>query len=155
MVWEERISSSRGIPYYYNKETGESVWEKPAELSNSPSQKKTTTVHAYHLLVKHAQSRRPQSWREPNITRTAAQAMTLIQEYRQQVTSSSDAFATFKKLASQYSDCSSAKSGGDLGEFGPGQMQKAFEDAAFALSPGELSQPVVSDSGIHLIYRVK
>ena len=40
-----------------------------------------------------------------------------------------------------------------LGVFGKGQMQPAFEKAAFALEIGELSEPVESDSGIHLILR--
>jgi len=35
-----------------------------------------------------------------------------------------------------------------------GQMQKPFEEAAFALHPGDLSGPVYSDSGIHLILRI-
>ena len=153
MVWEERMSSSRGIPYYYNKDTGESVWEKPAGYNSKSGG--DSRVHAYHLLVKHAQSRRPQSWRQAVITRTPEEAMSIIEDYRNQIVSSSDVFETLKQLAGEFSDCSSAKSGGDLGEFGRGQMQKPFEDAAFALAPGELSQPVSSDSGIHLIYRVK
>lgn len=37
----------------------------------------------------------------------------------------------FCNFASQFSDCSSAKQGGDLGTFGRGQMQKPFEDAAY------------------------
>ena len=63
--------------------------------------------------------------------------------------------STFEELASQYSDCSSAKRGGDLGPFGKGQMQKPFEDATFALKVGELSEFVSTDSGVHIIKRTK
>lgn len=70
--------------------------------------------------------------------------------YREQITS---AKATFAELASKYSDCSSAKRGGDLGPFSRGAMQKPFEQAAFALKVGELSSPVHTDSGIHIIQR--
>ena len=63
--------------------------------------------------------------------------------------------ATFEELAGKYSDCSSAKKGGDLGMFGPGQMQKPFEDAAFGLEVGEMSEAVDTDSGVHIILRTK
>jgi len=63
-----------------------------------------------------------------------------------------DLFAT---IASTESDCSSAKNGGDLGLFGRGQMQKAFEDASFACAVGSLSNLVDSDSGIHVILRLQ
>lgn len=58
-------------------------------------------------------------------------------------------------MAEEFSECRSAQNGGDLGEFGRGAMQKAFEDAAFSLKPGELSDLVDSDSGIHIILRTK
>lgn len=61
--------------------------------------------------------------------------------------------AGFSELASQYSDCSSARNKGDLGLFGRGQMQKPFEDAAFSLEVGELSDIVSTDSGYHIILR--
>ena len=63
--------------------------------------------------------------------------------------------AKFEDLATEFSDCSSAKRGGDLGPFGRGQMQKPFEDATYALKVGELSEPVITDSGVHIIKRTK
>lgn len=87
-------------------------------------------VQASHLLVKHAGSRRPSSWREEKITRTKEEAINILKGYRQQIVNKEK---TFEELATQFSDCSSAKRGGDLGPFGKGQMQRAFEVAAFGL----------------------
>jgi hypothetical protein len=46
---------------------------------------------------------------------------------------------SFADAAQARSDCSSYKNGGDLGPFGPGEMQKAFEDATYALDVGQIS----------------
>jgi peptidyl-prolyl cis-trans isomerase C len=61
--------------------------------------------------------------------------------------------ADFGTLAQQNSSCGSARNGGDLGEFGPGQMVKPFEDATVATPIGEVSQPVQTQFGYHLIHR--
>ena len=60
----------------------------------------------------------------------------------------------FPIYSHQRSDCSSFSRNGDLGSFGRGAMQKAFEDASFALAIGEMSGPISTDSGYHLIYRI-
>jgi peptidyl-prolyl cis-trans isomerase D len=60
--------------------------------------------------------------------------------------------ARFAELAKQHSqDHGSAASGGDLGFFGRGMMVPAFEDAAFRMKEGEISAPVKSDFGWHVI----
>lgn len=61
--------------------------------------------------------------------------------------------ANFAELAFKYSSCPSKNNGGDLGEFGPGNMVKPFEDATIALSIGQISLPVQTQFGYHLIHR--
>lgn len=58
----------------------------------------------------------------------------------------------FAKLAKEYSqDPGSAENGGDLGFFGPGKMVPEFEEAAYKLKKGEVSEPVKSSFGYHII----
>ncbi|MGG3956759.1 peptidylprolyl isomerase [Bhargavaea massiliensis] len=58
----------------------------------------------------------------------------------------------FAKLAKQYSkDTGSAQNGGDLGWFGPGKMVEEFEKAAYTLNVGEISNPVKTQFGYHII----
>ncbi|AGB17918.1 parvulin-like peptidyl-prolyl isomerase [Thermoanaerobacterium thermosaccharolyticum M0795] len=60
--------------------------------------------------------------------------------------------ANFAELAKQYSiDTSTKDNGGELGEFTRGTMVTEFENAAFALKPGEISKPVKTQYGYHII----
>lgn len=61
----------------------------------------------------------------------------------------------FAELAKQLSlDTGSGKRGGDLGYFGRGKMVKPFEVAAFKLSVGEVSEPIKTEYGYHIIKRL-
>jgi foldase protein PrsA len=61
---------------------------------------------------------------------------------------------SFSKLAQEKSLCPSGKKGGDLGTFGRGQMVRPFELAAFALQKGQISQPIKTEFGWHIIKRL-
>ncbi|RDB19510.1 Peptidyl-prolyl cis-trans isomerase ssp-1 [Hypsizygus marmoreus] len=169
--WEVRLSTSRGVPYFFNTVTKQSSWEPPAgltpeKISQLPGAKehlsgssakessggggKPGQVRASHLLVKHRDSRRPSSWKEANITRTKEEAIEILRGYEKQIGGSPDKFA---ELAEVHSDCSSHANGGDLGWFGRGQMQKPFEDAAYGIEVGQISEIISSDSGVHLVLR--
>jgi len=153
--WELRFSKSRNNkPYYFNRATNESVWERPpgppaaAKMSSGgPAQ-----VRVAHLLVKHTGSRRPSSWRCPTVTLSKDEALARLRGFEAQIRSGA---ATLQQIAQTESDCSSAQRGGDLGLFARGAMQKPFEDASFALRVGELSSIVDTDSGVHLILRLE
>ena len=110
-------------------------------------------VTCSHILQKHTESRNPNdSYRNKPITRSKDEAIANIKAIFKEI---QDGKATFEEMASEYSECRSAGRGGDLGPFGRGQMQKAFEDAAFALQVGEISDLVDTDSGIHIILRTE
>ena len=57
----------------------------------------------------------------------------------------------FRELAKKHSKCSSSKQGGDLGYYSRGQLYPPLEIAAFKLKENEVSQPVESREGVHLI----
>jgi NIMA-interacting peptidyl-prolyl cis-trans isomerase 1 len=107
-------------------------------------------VRASHILVKHRGSRNPSSWKEPVVSRSEEEAMDSIQELRRRIVQGGEDFGEVARVESH---CSSAKHGGDLGWFGRGKMQPPFEEGAFNLKVGEISEPIVSSSGVHIILR--
>jgi len=62
---------------------------------------------------------------------------------------------SFAKISMEKSLCPSKSKGGDLGTFGRGQMVKEFERVAFALQKGQLSQPIKTEFGWHIIKRLE
>lgn len=62
-----------------------------------------------------------------------------------------DSGADFVEIAQQHSQCPSGQRGGALGEFGPGQMVKEFDDVVFSAEVGKTHGPVQTQFGYHLI----
>lgn len=58
----------------------------------------------------------------------------------------------FADVARKYSTCPSSRNGGDLGFFGRGQMVKEFEEKSFSMNVGDISEPVKTQFGYHLIH---
>ena len=92
------------------------------------------------------------SYRNKIITRSPEEALENIKNIRKELVEKGIQ-QNFARIAKEVSECSSCQAGGDLGYFGKGQMVKAFEEVAFKLKVGELSEPVSTESGIHIILR--
>lgn len=92
-------------------------------------------VWARHILLRH-----PTDGSESSVR---AQMEDLLKQIR--------AGSDFAELARKHSEDSTATMGGDLGYFARGRMVPAFEMAAFALTPGAVSEPVRTEFGWHLI----
>merc|ERR1711972_551741 len=109
-------------------------------------------VKCLHIIRKHKDSRRPFSWRQEKITCTEEEAVEQIKQFEKELMALApkDVEKAFRGLASTHSDCGTARRGGDLGSFRPGKMQKAFDEVAFQLDVGEMSELVKTDSGVHL-----
>lgn len=97
------------------------------------------SVRAAHLLIKHTGSRNPVSRRTgAPVTLSPEAARAELQQYQAKIQAEGVREA-FPKYAGERSDCGSFQNHGDLGEFGRGAMQRPFEEASFALQPGEMS----------------
>ncbi len=91
----------------------------------------------------------PADQAEPGMTPEEAeqQARALLLDLKKQAEEGAD----FAKLAEEHSDGPSAPQGGDLGWFARGQMVPEFEEAAFAMQPGEVSGIIQTQFGLHII----
>jgi peptidyl-prolyl cis-trans isomerase SurA len=92
--------------------------------------------HARHILLR------------PTAQMSEAAARTKLAEFKKRIEAGQ---ADFAQLAKENSQDASARNGGDLGWANPGLFVPEFEDTVNALSPGQISEPLVSRFGVHLI----
>jgi peptidyl-prolyl cis-trans isomerase SurA len=121
-------------PYLIDKEKNEALVKEAYDRT-------VNEVRASHLLIKLAPNANPQD---------TLKAYQKIMDIRKQIVEDGK---DFNEMAKQYSDDPSAKTnGGDLGYFTALQMVYPFEDAAFKTPVGEISMPIRTQFGYHLIY---
>ncbi|KAK6456199.1 peptidyl-prolyl cis-trans isomerase [Scheffersomyces xylosifermentans] len=164
--WAIRVSRNHNKEYFLNQATKESSWEPPFGTDNDklneylksyrangnkPVVQEDGKIRVSHLLVKNVTSRKPRSWKSPEpITLSRDEAIQILKKHQARILNGE---IKLGELAKTESDCSSHSQGGDLGFFGKGQMQPKFEEAAYALNVGEISDIVETDSGVHLLQR--
>jgi peptidyl-prolyl cis-trans isomerase D len=110
------------------------AYEAEAASFTTPAKRRVS-----HILISLPSQAKP-----ADVKAAKAQAEDLLKQIR--------AGADFATLAKKYSDdADSAKKGGDLGDVAPGILPPALEKAAAALKPGEVSEPVRTSFGFHLV----
>lgn len=126
---------------------------KPGELSMP-----VRTTMGFHVVKLHSRQTNPGRchvahilipFSRDSITRTDSETLELAEEVYKKAQNGTD----FGELAREYSsDIATAQKGGELAWFGPGEMVEPFDKAAFSLTtPGELSRPVKTRFGYHII----
>lgn len=113
------------------------VGRREAQVGKAnPALPPVTMTHVRHILIK------------VNQVTTAAEAKRKLLELKQRLKNKA---ATFEELAKLYSNDLSASKGGDIGWVYPGDTVPEFERAMNALKPGEVSDPIETPFGFHLI----
>jgi len=118
------VLSDQEIKEYYDLNIGEFTTEE--------------TIEARHILIRVDNDAEEQVWEDKK-----QQILSILENAR--------AGEDFAALAREHSEDSSREQGGQLGVFGRGSMVKPFEEAAFSMKAGEISDPVRTQFGWHII----
>ena len=82
---------------------------------------------------------------------TARHILVDSQQFCEELKTKIEAGESFAALAEEHSSCPSAQQGGNLGEFGAGQMVKEFDEVVFSAPLNEVQGPVKTQFGYHLL----
>lgn len=131
------ITISLSLEKYFSKDIDDQ--KVKAYYEKNKSSYDGSEVKASHILV---------DTRQMKTEEELAQAKEKINKAKAEVAAGKD----FAEVAKQYSDCPSKENGGDLGFFGRrGRMVEPFAAAAFSMKEGEVSDPVTTEFGYHII----
>lgn len=139
----ERTRQTILINQLLEQEVGDDVQVSPSEVAKFYEENPDRFQQPEAVRVSHILIAVPQGASEEQ--RKAAQAKAA------EIAARARSGASFAALAKQHSNDASRERGGDLGFVVRGQAQKPFEEAAFALQPGEVSDPVETIYGFHVI----
>lgn len=138
---EERIRQRRSLEMLLEKKGDMKVTDEEAQQFYAKNERFYTEkagVRASHILVKLSEKATPEA---------EAKAMEQVKAAQERL-KKGDAFEV---VAKEMSQGPAAAKGGDLGFFSKGRMAKEFEEAAFAMKVGQLSDPVRTKFGFHII----
>jgi peptidyl-prolyl cis-trans isomerase C len=146
--WQMMLSTDQLLANVMYRDLGENSKPDDAMLHAYYDEHKTEweEVKARHILIRFQGSKMPLADGQKELTE--AEALAKVTELRAKIVAGAD-FAAVAKESSD--DKGSGANGGDLGSFGHGQMVPEFDKEAFLLPVGQMSQPVKSPFGYHLI----
>lgn len=129
--------------------SGPGNWQANADEPSraaAPTASENQMYNAAHILIQFKGATKADS----KVTRSKAEAETLAKEVAEKAKAED---ANFGALAAKYSDGPSSTSGGDLDNFHYGKMAPEFSAGTAALEIGEISDPVLTPFGYHIILR--
>ncbi|MBN2281317.1 MAG: peptidylprolyl isomerase [Candidatus Marinimicrobia bacterium] len=134
----ENYKKQADIKYYLDRTILDSIITE--NILKDYYEKMAIEVNASHILLQH-------NGVKQNMQRTREEALNLANIITEKARSGED----FAALSKKYSEDTGSKETGNLGYFGPGKMVKEFEEAAFAMDRNEISNPVETQFGFHII----
>jgi peptidyl-prolyl cis-trans isomerase C len=138
---EQRIRERRSLELLLEKKGEMTVTDAEAQdfyAKNERFYTEKAGIRASHVLIKLPENATPED---------DAKAMEKVKLAQERIKKGED----FDKIATEMSEGPAANKGGDLGFFSQGRMVKEFEDVAFKMKVGEISDPVKTRFGYHII----
>ena len=139
-----------GRCYYLNTDTHESSWIRPIPYPGNPMDW-PAAIYVLHILIKHVGVEDESTWKSTPIFPNRKDAEDRIKDLKREIV---EGGKRFEDVAREHSDdMKTYKSGGQIGWIKKGQMPKQFDLMAWELNVGEMSPPIHTPLGWHLILR--